>query len=105
MMMLERDEVREASANWVFSTVFNWANSSGEYWTPTLANRLSHIRTYSSIRLGTAGTVICPIATDRRYNRRAIASRSVDGLKDLTAESSTRLFYTTPTPLHQRSML
>src|SRR6201987_2503388 len=105
MMMLERDEVREASANWVSKTVFSWANSSGEYWTPTLANRLSHILTYSSIKLGTAGTVICPIATDRRYNLRAIASRSVDVLKELTAGSSTRLFYTTRTVFHQRSVL
>ena len=61
--------------------------------------------TYSSIKLGTAGTVICPIATDRRYNRRAIASRSVEGLKGPAAGSSTRLFYTTKPGFHQRSRL
>jgi hypothetical protein len=44
---------------------------------------LSHIVTYVSTMLGTAGSVICPIATDRRYNRRAIASRSTDGSVDL----------------------
>jgi methyltransferase (TIGR00027 family) len=57
--------------------------------------------TYSSIRLGTAGTVICPAATDRRYNRRAMASRNVDGSKDLAAGSSIRPFYTTQLCFHQ----
>jgi hypothetical protein len=45
------------------------------------------------------------MATDRRYNRRAIASRSVAALEALTAGSSTRLFYTTRTGFHQRSVL
>src|ERR1700689_4737585 len=58
--------------------------------------------TYSSIMLGTAGTVICAVTTALRYNRRAIASRSMVGLKDLTAGSSIRLFYTTQPSFHQR---
>jgi hypothetical protein len=48
---------------------------------------------YSSIMLGTAGTVICPVTTDRRYSRRAIASCSTAGSKDLAAGSSTRGCY------------
>ena len=42
---------------------------------PTAVNGVSHIDTYSSIMPGTAGTVICPLTTDRRCNRRAIALR------------------------------
>ncbi len=48
--------------------------------------------------LGTAGTVICVVTTARRYNRLTTASPNVDGLNDLTAGSSIRLFYTTTTP-------
>src|ERR1700754_4135672 len=35
---------------------------------------------YSSIMLGTAGRVTCPLTTDRRCNRRAAASRTRSGL-------------------------
>src|ERR1017187_6569291 len=52
--------------------------------------------------LGTAGTVICAVTTARRYNRRATASRSTDGLNGLTAGSSIRLFYTTRPSFHQQ---
>jgi hypothetical protein len=51
--------------------------------------------TYSSIMLGTAGTVICVVTTARRYNRLTTASPNVDGLNDLTAGSSIRPLYTT----------
>ena len=46
-------------------------------------NRLSHIDMYSSFMPGsfmpgTVGTVICPLTTDRRCNRRAIALCGAD---------------------------
>src|SRR5271155_2082850 len=63
----------------------------------------SHILTYSSTAPGTAGSVILPSASARRRNRRAIASRRIDGSKDLGGGSSTRPFYTTKLAQHQRS--
>jgi hypothetical protein len=44
---------------------------------------------------GTAGTVIWPAAIDRRYNRRVIASRNVDGSNEPVDGSSISLFYLT----------
>src|ERR1700722_12172238 len=66
---------------------------------PMPTKMFSHILTYSSTRLGTAGTVILPSASARRCSRRAIASRSTDASKGLGGGSSTRLLYTTgPSP-------
>src|ERR1700744_1295638 len=92
--MFERDAVK-ALASSASSTVFSWAACSAVYCTPATAKTLWHILRYSSIMLGTAGTVICVATTDRRYNRRATASLRADGLKDLTAGSSIRPLYTT----------
>ena len=50
---------------------------------------------YSSIISGTAGSLICPVTTDRRYNRRAIASRNVAESIDRSGGSSIKSFYTT----------
>jgi hypothetical protein len=63
--------------------------------TPTPAKTLSHIVTYSSIIPGAAGSVICPVTIDPRYNRRAIPSRNVAGSMDLSGGTSIRPFYTT----------
>ena len=57
---------------------------------------LPHNWTYSSINAGTAGKVMWPSATDRRYNRLMIASRSIDGPSDSGGLSSTRTLYTLP---------
>jgi len=51
---------------------------------------------------GTAGTEIFPSTTDRRYNRRAIASRSVDESNEPGGASFTRLFYMTVVTSHHR---
>src|ERR1700744_4720086 len=93
--MFEREAAVYALANSASSTDLSWAASSAVYCTPATAKTLSHILRYSSIMLGTAGTVICVVTTDRRYNRLTTASPSVDGLNDLTAGSSIRPLYTT----------
>src|SRR4051812_49428705 len=93
--MFERDDAEYALSNSSFSTDSSWVDCSAVYGTPDAANTLTHILTYSSIRLGTAGTVICAVITARRYSRRTIASRSVDGLADLATGSSIRPLYTT----------
>ena len=62
---------------------------------PTPAKSVSHIVTYSSIMPGTAGSVIWPVTTDRRYNRRAMASRSSVGSTYLWGRFSIDPFYTT----------
>jgi hypothetical protein len=56
---------------------------------------MSHILTYSSIMPGTAARLICPVTTDPRCNRRAIASRNVAESIDRSGRSSIKSFYTT----------
>jgi hypothetical protein len=64
------------SASWPSSTFLTWPSCSAVNALPTPANSVSHIDTYSSIMPGTAGSVICPLTSDRRSNRRASASRT-----------------------------
>jgi len=59
---------------------------------PTAAKMVSHILTYSSIIPGTAGSVISPATTDRRYNRRAMDSRSFVESTELRGEFSIEIF-------------
>ena len=63
---------------------------------PTAAKMVSHILTYSSIIPGTAGSVISPATTDRRYNRRAMDSRSFVESTELRGEFSIEIFLHDP---------
>src|SRR5689334_7765381 len=95
MRTSERWDALKAFANSTSSAARRCADCSGVYQTPKVAQTFPHNRTYSSIRAGTAGTLIWPSADNRRYSRLIIASRSIDGSNDLFGGSCTRTFYTT----------
>ncbi|WP_245845376.1 hypothetical protein [Mycobacterium arosiense] len=60
-----------------------------------MAQTLPQSWTYSSMRAGTAGTLMWPSADKRRYSRLIIASRNISGSNDAFGGSCTRTFYTT----------
>src|ERR1700744_5941095 len=93
--MFEREDAVYAFPNAPPSPFSSWSVCWGVARTPATAKTLSHILRYSSIMLGTAGTVICVVTTARRYKRLTTASPNVDGLNDLTVGSSIRPLYTT----------
>src|SRR6188472_2065836 len=92
MTIFERCEAANASANCPSNDDLASASCSAVKFLPTAAKILSHIVTYSSIMAGTAGSVIWPVTTDRRYNRRAMASRNSVGFTDPRGGFSIRFF-------------
>jgi hypothetical protein len=87
MTMFDRGEFLYASASWPSSTALTWLSCSAVKGLPTVVNSDSHMDKYWSIMLGAAGNVIVPLTTDRRCNRRVIASRRV-GLTERGGGSS-----------------
>ena len=73
---MERGEAAYASASWPASSSRRCASSSAVNFLPTPANSVSQIVTYSSIKPGTAGSWIWPVAPERRYSCRTMASCS-----------------------------